>query len=200
MLTLCLAAWVIPVQASAQRVPSRDSALRLLDRGRYEQAIDAFQRIAEARPDDGLSWFDLSQAHHAAGAYEAALEFGRRAAEFPGYRPTCLYNLACSYALMGQADNAAAELEQAFAAGFLDYDLIATDTDLELLRSAGRLELPEQHEYETLRHNSVEIPYLMLLPEDYDAKRTDPAVVAFAPGGMARARRTGRSPRSGPGS
>ena len=186
MLMLCLAACVLPAQVSAQRVPSRDSALRLLDRARYEQAIEAFERIAEARPDDGLSWFDLSQAHHVAGEYEAALEFGRRAAEFPGYRATCLYNLACSYALMGKADNAAAELEQALAAGFLDYDLIATDTDLELLRSQGRLELPEQHEYETLHHNSVEIPYRLLLPQDYDPMRTYPAVVAFAPGGMGR--------------
>jgi hypothetical protein len=188
-LLLCSLAWVMPAAARtpAGDPPSREQAQRLLERERFDQAIEAYQLIADAEPQSALAWFDLAGAHHMAGRFEAAVEIGRRAAEFPDYRATSLYNVACASALLGRADEAAAALSDALAAGFLDYDLLAVDTDLEILRSAGRLPMPEAREYQMLRHGSVEVPYLVLLPSGYDSQQTYPAAVAFAPGGMGTA-------------
>jgi hypothetical protein len=66
----------------------------------------------------------------------------------------------------------------------VDYDLLAVDSDLTPLREAGRLPLPTEHEYTILRHGSVKLPYVVLLPDGYDPDRAYPAAVAFAPGGM----------------
>ncbi len=172
----------LPVRAD--EVPTREAAQKLLERERFEQAIEAFQRIAEAEPESALGWFDLASAHHVAGHYEQAVQIGRHAAEFPEHRATSLYNVACASALLGRQDDAEAALNEALEAGFCNYDLIAVDTDLELLRSAGKLRMPADHEYATLRHGGVVVPYVVLLPEGYDEQKTYPAAVAFAPGGM----------------
>lgn len=174
------------VPGAGDDLPTLDDARRLLSRQRYEQAIAALERITEAQPEEALAWFDLAQAHHLAGDLEAALVAGKHAATFPDHRATSLYNVACTLSQLGRAGESAAALEQALAAGFLDFDLLAIDTDLELLRDEGRLSLPQQHDYETLRHNRVEIPFLVLLPDDYDSSQSYPAAVVFAPGGMGK--------------
>lgn len=163
---------------------ARDAARKLLDRRRFAEAIEAYEQIAESHPEDAVAWFDLAQAHHIAGDYANAHEIAARGASFPEIRGPSLYNMACASALLGQVDAAADELAQALAAGFVDYDLIASDADLSALREAGRLPLPPEREYETLRHGGVKIPYVVLLPEDHDPKRSYPAAVVFAPGGM----------------
>jgi hypothetical protein len=112
------------------------------------------------------------------------VEAGELAVGFPDYRGTSYYNMACAQALLGRSDAAAECLDQALAAGFADFDVMAQDSDLAILRDAGRLPLPEAFEYEILRHNRVEIPYRVLLPENYDLTRAYPAAVVFSPGGM----------------
>lgn len=167
-------------------VPTREQAEKLLAKGRTEQAIEALVQITDAQPAAGWAWFQLAGAHHSLGDYEAAAAAWRRAAAFSEQRPSALYNVACAEALLGRADQAAAALDQSLAAGFLDFDLMGVDTDLALLRDAGRIPMPEAHGYETLRHGSVVMPYRVLLPESYDPEQTYPAAVVFAPGGMGK--------------
>jgi len=175
-----------PGPVAVDDLPTLDDARRLLARQRYDQAIAAFERIIEARPDDALAWFDLAQAHHLAGDLEAAVEAGRHGATFTEHRATSLYNVACALSLLGRAEESAVEIERAKAAGFVNFDLLAIDADLELVRNEGLVSLPHEHDFETLRHNSVEIPFVVLLPDDYDSNRTYPAAVVFAPGGMGK--------------
>jgi hypothetical protein len=177
----CLAWSPVPEDGPALAA-ARQEARDLLARGATEGAIQAFTRLTEQHPDDGVAWFDLGQAYHVAGNFAAAHDAARSASASLEVRPSAAYNMACASALQGQLDVAAEELEQAIAAGFLDFGLMAIDTDLALLREAGRLPLPTAHEYETLRHGSVKIPYVVLLPEGYDPQRSYPAAMAFSPG------------------
>jgi hypothetical protein len=48
------------------------------------------------------------------------------------------YNLACSHALAGEPGEAMRALERALELGFRDANLLATDTDLDALRSDER--------------------------------------------------------------
>ncbi len=45
-----------------------------------------------------------------------------------------LYNKACVYALMGQAESAVAAARQAVAAGYTNYTQFAADSDFETIR------------------------------------------------------------------
>jgi len=56
-----------------------------------------------------------------------------------GYRkPTTLYNLACSYSLMGQKDKAFDYLSKALEAGFDESSTMRHDDDLDNLRDDPR--------------------------------------------------------------
>lgn len=48
--------------------------------------------------------------------------------------PAVFYNLACSYALAGAAEDAAAALDRAITLGFRDFAWISRDPDLKVLR------------------------------------------------------------------
>jgi hypothetical protein len=106
----------------------------------------------------------------------------RRAMVSPGVRASAAYNMACASAQLGHADEAEAELRQALKAGFLDFGLMESDGDLELLREAGRLPMPREHEYQVFKHRAVKIPYVVLLPEGHDPELHYPAALAYAPG------------------
>jgi len=61
--------------------------------------------------------------------------------QLAGLRPqdaTVLYNLACSYSLTGQTDEAFHALHRALAAGYDDFKWLAQDPDLESLRKHPR--------------------------------------------------------------
>ncbi|MCP4898957.1 MAG: prolyl oligopeptidase family serine peptidase [bacterium] len=94
----------------------------------------------------------------AANLYEEALTKG------PG-QPRTLYNLACCHAHVGDLEQAATRLEEAWDAGFLDLELINTDPDLEALRASrkGRALIKR------LNSKDSEIRQLMGRPEFFDA-------------------------------
>src|SRR5215212_6183750 len=99
--------------------------------GKYDKRIDKLAR----EPRDGEEWYERAyNLYHNDRYAEAAAAFRRAAAE--GHRPeTSLYNAACSYALLGDTDQATATLKEAIAAGWDDMDKIADDSDFDPIRS-----------------------------------------------------------------
>ena len=80
--------------------------------------------------------------------------------EFPEYRPTALYNLACAHSLLDHAEEGATALEAALDAGFLDYDTMAVDADIALLRDAGKVSFAPRRDYVDFKfRNGVECGY-----------------------------------------
>ena len=163
-----------------------DAARRLLQRGQFERARAACRELVEAHPESGDAWFLLASAHHGLGQYGEAARVGERAAEFPELRPTALYNVACARALAGDLDDARRVLREARQAGFLDFDLMATDPDLESIRA--EIELPTARTFDRIRgRNGVEFEYLVEEPtggEAHASQQASPEIlISFSPGG-----------------
>lgn len=89
-------------------------------------------------PKTGSDWYSRAYDLYNADRYaEAAVAFRRAADE--DYSPAkSLYNAACSYALLGDADRAIPTLTQAIEAGWDDVDKIADDSDFDPIRSDPR--------------------------------------------------------------
>lgn len=63
------------------------------------------------------------------------LKVDERLARLEPKNPLVFYNLACSYSLSGEIEQAANALEKALKLGYRDFDWLAKDPDLKTLRS-----------------------------------------------------------------
>jgi beta-lactamase regulating signal transducer with metallopeptidase domain/Flp pilus assembly protein TadD len=99
--------------------------------GKYDKRLDKLAR----EPRNGDEWWDRAYNLYHNDRYEEAAEAFKRAAE-EGHRPgTSLYNAACSYALLGDAQRATATLKAAIDAGWDDMEKIAEDSDFDPIRN-----------------------------------------------------------------
>ena len=69
------------------------------------------------------------------GRITEGLKVDERLARLEPGNPLVFYNLACSYSLSGEFDQAANALEKALQLGYRDFDWLAKDPDLKALRS-----------------------------------------------------------------
>ena len=68
------------------------------------------------------------------GQYEQGLKVDERLSRLEPRNPLVFYNLACSYSLIGEVDQAAHALNKALALGYRDFKWLAKDPDLRTLR------------------------------------------------------------------
>jgi tetratricopeptide (TPR) repeat protein len=68
------------------------------------------------------------------GRINEGLQVDERLARLEPRNPLVFYNLACSYSLSGEIDQAANALERALQLGYRDFDWLAKDPDLKPLR------------------------------------------------------------------
>lgn len=116
-----------------------------LDFQHSERSVDEWrarvphhEAIARARPAVGRAWFNAGFAQLAARLPEASAVSFRHCLEL-GYRPDlCEYNLACASALQNRPDEALESLHRARGHGLEVGARIASDPDLESLRSDPR--------------------------------------------------------------
>lgn len=101
---------------------------------------DFYARALETRPDDRQVLEELAHALTRVGRHAEGLRIDRRLASTYPEDPTVLYNLACSLALCGHAEEALDALEAAFGNGFEDGVLLAEDADLRSLRAHPRFQ------------------------------------------------------------
>lgn len=69
------------------------------------------------------------------GRISEGLKVDERLARLEPKNPLVFYNLACSYSLSGEIEQAANALEKALKLGYRDFDWLAKDPDLKTLRS-----------------------------------------------------------------
>jgi beta-lactamase regulating signal transducer with metallopeptidase domain len=102
--------------------------------GKYDKRADRFA----STPDTAEEWYERAYDYYRSDRYADAAAAFRRAAD-GGYEPAkSLYNAACSYALLGDADHAIPTLTDALAAGWDDVDRIGDDSDFDPIRSDPR--------------------------------------------------------------
>lgn len=68
------------------------------------------------------------------GRLDDGLKVDEQLARLRPEDPTVLYNLACSYSLTGNTEDAFTALDRALAAGYKDFKWMTLDPDLETLR------------------------------------------------------------------
>lgn len=69
------------------------------------------------------------------GRINEGLKVDQRLAHLEPANPLVFYNLACSYSLAGEIDQAASALEKSLELGYRDFDWLARDPDLKSLRA-----------------------------------------------------------------
>lgn len=77
------------------------------------------------------------------GKFQQGLQVDEKLAHIRPEDPMVQYNLACSYSLVGQYEQAVSALDQAIDRGYTDFRWLSEDPDLEALRS--------QPEYKKIR-------------------------------------------------
>lgn len=158
---------------------------RALDARDWSRASEILEGQVARDPGDADAWNELAMVRYRQGRYGDAAAAGKKAAdESPGLRPGALYDVACFLSLAGEVDAARESLHRAYDAGFVNFDILVSDTDLDPLRPDLGVALPASSEYRAFRAPSgVEIGYRLVLPVGYDAARSYPGLVTFAPGG-----------------
>ncbi len=118
-----------------QEGPPQDPALVAMGRAFEIEMAEEWLRL---HPDEAETLRWLAYAYTAAKRYDEALAADLRLVAARPERAELHYDLACSYALVHRVDDAYDSLERALALGFDDADLVASDSDLFLLRKDPR--------------------------------------------------------------
>ncbi|NQV49674.1 MAG: hypothetical protein HQ507_04225 [Candidatus Marinimicrobia bacterium] len=122
-----------------------------------------------------------------AGDYAQAAENFKKVLMHNQDDATTAYNLACCYALQGDAQNTVIFIDHAYANGFRNMELLATDTDLNPVR--------EDPEFAALMHKLEQnfkslglldyvaapslFPYRIRFPKGYDASKSYPLLIGM---------------------
>jgi tetratricopeptide (TPR) repeat protein len=138
LLTLFTSLLLALPAVAQERVPSAEDAQALVTAGRFEQAVDAWKKRADADATDGRAHFMYAYCVHMTGDLDAAHDAHLAAARFEQFTQTALYNHACVHALRNEKDVALRSLREAIEAGFDNAEQLRTDGDLENLRDDGR--------------------------------------------------------------
>lgn len=93
---------------------------------------------SEKENHDGASWFSQGYSLHQSGHYIEAIDAYSHAIGLGHRQATCMYNVACSYSLLNDKENALFWLDRALGGGFDRVDLLREDSDLDPLRSDAR--------------------------------------------------------------
>jgi tetratricopeptide (TPR) repeat protein len=108
----------------------------------YRKALDFeiwfYEGITKDCPDYVEVLQALGNSYTARGYYEKGLFVDRKLATLCPADPVVYYNLACSYSLIGELDEAFKSLDQAVKLGYNDVQHMSADPDLKNLRSDPR--------------------------------------------------------------
>jgi tetratricopeptide (TPR) repeat protein len=105
----------------------------------WEAAARLWQRVVAANPVEGRFWTRLAEARHHAQDYRGAVAAYEQALDLrDGYPAETIYRMACCHALLGERDEALANLERALELGYRHLDHARTDDDLASLRDDAR--------------------------------------------------------------
>lgn len=117
----------------------RAEATGMLERGEFEAAADAWERLARAYPDDGLNWAQLAYARISAGRWREAIEAYQRTRDLGVMRPFAVdISIAQAYAQLGEKDEAYRWLERTLASGIEDRRLLEREPALRPLAEDDR--------------------------------------------------------------
>ena len=92
--------------------------------------IQFYESVYKKLPDDAQVIEILGCLYSEVGRIDDGLKMDLKSVELDPLNPTTHYNLACSYALKDNQDDAVKELTQAVELGYNDLDWLLQDDDL----------------------------------------------------------------------
>lgn len=102
--------------------------------------VEFYEKILEDRPNFTDALKVLAELYTKSGKHKKGLRLDQKLSELLPYEPTVFYNLACSYSLTGDIDNALGAIKKAIGLGYNDFNCMHNDPDLENLRKDRRAE------------------------------------------------------------
>ena len=131
---LCSILMAVPLMAQNQTPPPAvQQADKLFQAMKWPEAAKAYEEMAKADPHNGRAWYHLGVSPHHMGLYERAIEAYQKAPNLFN-NPILMYNLACSYAKLGNKGKAFEWLNKAVGAGFGQLEALKSDADLASLK------------------------------------------------------------------
>ena len=106
--------------------------------GRWAEAEAAYRQYVDGHPENAFAWNRLGTSQVQQKKYADAVKSLERAIEIGGGAPADFYNLACAYALAGNAGKSLDNVERAIGAGATRRDQYESDPDLASLRELPR--------------------------------------------------------------
>jgi tetratricopeptide (TPR) repeat protein len=105
-----------------------------------EFEIRFYEQILERTPDFVEALPAIGALYTRAGRYDEGLEVDKRLARLRPDDANVLYNLACSYSLLGLVEQSFEVLKRALTLGYDNLELLETDDDLKNLRTDERFQ------------------------------------------------------------
>lgn len=124
----------------SERLPIDARTRSRIDSLGLEFLAEIYRAELQRHPENLDALGELGHVLTRLGRFEEGLEVDRiLVGQCPG-DPTALYNLACSLALLGRADEAVDTLEEAVRQGYTDLEHLEQDEDLANLHGLVRFE------------------------------------------------------------
>ena len=123
---------------TAQQSPTLQEAQALYQDEHWAEASQAFETITQREPENGRAWYWLGMSLHHMKEYGPAIKALQRVDEMGSAPPIVKYQIAKTYALSGDVDEALGWLGKATEAGFSNAQLLKTDEAMAGLRNAPR--------------------------------------------------------------
>jgi tetratricopeptide (TPR) repeat protein len=103
--------------------------------GKWHEAARAWTRVVEINPVNEEYWQRLAEAHYKSGEFKEAIPAFERVLDLGGYcfPSETSYNIARSYAALGDKKNAVTWLKDAFARGYRDLDHVKEDSAFKMI-------------------------------------------------------------------
>lgn len=114
-------------------VSTAQEADALFQGGKWTAAEKAYRELTVSEPGSGRNWNRLGYSRHMLGDYRGAVEAYAKAVVI-GNNPQVMYNMACSYARLGDSAHSMEWLDKALTGGFGNPEQFSADTDLQSLR------------------------------------------------------------------
>lgn len=132
----------------AQKQPSVDFGPNFAEKISAENVISHYDKIKNGHgkwleskdPETGSEFYARGMSLHQSDRYAEAIRMFEKSIAADYRKAASMYNIACGYALMNDAPNAAKWLRQAIDNGYDNYSHIARDSDLDPVRSSPQFQ------------------------------------------------------------